>query len=84
MAKNSRPEHPIKRAREKAPGRPAKKKRQRRTEARERKASAHTPRSRRRHVDPDIADIRPGPQPRPDWLEDLEEEKEEETASEGQ
>jgi hypothetical protein len=80
MAKNSRPTS-NKRAREKAQVDRQKEKEARRTEARERKATA-PPRSG--DVDPDIADIRPGPQPRPDWLEDLEEEKEEEVAPEGQ
>ena len=66
MAKTSRPTA-NKRAREKARIDRQKEKEARRLEAKERKASL-PPRSS--DEDPDIAGIRPGPQPRPDWLED--------------
>lgn len=74
MAKNSRPTA-QKRAREKARIDRQKEKEARRAEAKERKASA-TPHTG--DEDPDIAGIRPGPQPRPEWLDDLEEEDESE------
>jgi len=66
MARNSKPTS-QKRAREKARLDRQKEKEQRRAEARERKA-ATPPRSG--DEDPDLAGIRPGPQPRPEWLED--------------
>jgi hypothetical protein len=65
MAKNSRPTA-QKRAREKARVDRQKEKEQRRAEARERRANA-VPRPT--DEDPDIAGIRPGPQPRPEWLD---------------
>ena len=61
-----------KRAREKAQQERQKQKQQRRLEARERKdsneASGNT-------EDPDIAGIQPGPQPRPEWLADLDDDE---------
>ena len=66
MAKSSRPTA-QKRAREKAQIERQKEKQQRRAESKERKANM-APRSG--DEDPDIAGIRPGPQPRPDWLEE--------------
>ena len=60
-----------KRAREKAQQERQKQKQQRRMEAKERKdsnASGGT-------EDPDIAGIQPGPQPRPEWLDDLDSEE---------
>ena len=65
MAKSSRPTA-QKRAREKAQQERQKQKQQRRAEARERKANApvHTG-----DEDPDLAGMRPGPQPPPDWLD---------------
>jgi len=66
MTKTSRPTK-QKRALEKARAERRKEKEQRRVEARERRAAA-PPRSG--DEDPDIAGIRPGPQPRPDWLDD--------------
>jgi hypothetical protein len=71
MANNSRPTV-SKRAREKARIDRQKEKEARRAEARDRRG-ATPPRSG--DEDPDIAGITPGPQPRPEWLEDLEEEK---------
>jgi len=65
MAKNSRPTA-NKRAREKAQQERQKQKQQRRAEARERKANA-PPQSG--DEDPDIAGMRPGPQPPPEWLD---------------
>ncbi|PYS01990.1 MAG: hypothetical protein DMG16_10650 [Acidobacteria bacterium] len=65
MAKNARPTA-HKRAREKAQQERQKEKAQRRAEARERRASA--PRQTA-DEDPDLAGMRPGPQPPPDWLE---------------
>jgi hypothetical protein len=65
MANNTRPTA-NKRAREKARMDRQKEKEQRRAEARDRRATA-PPRSK--DEDPDIAGIRPGPQPPPDWLE---------------
>ena len=65
MAKTSKPTS-QKRAREKARIDRQKEKEARRAEARERKA-ATPPRSG--SEDPDLAGIRPGPQPRPEWLE---------------
>jgi len=55
-----------KRAREKAQQERQKQKQQRRLENRERKDGGEGSGG----VDPDIAGIQPGPQPRPDWLED--------------
>ena len=65
MAKSSRPTA-QKRAREKAQQERQKQKQQRRAENRERKANAplHTG-----DEDPDLAGMRPGPQPPPDWLD---------------
>jgi hypothetical protein len=60
-----------KRAREKAQQARQKQKQQRRLEARERRGTAGAEGSE----DPDIAGIQPGPQPRPDWLDDLEPEE---------
>jgi hypothetical protein len=71
--KTSRPTK-QKRAREKARADRQKEKEQRRLEARERKAAAPP---RTGDEDPDIAGIRPGPQPRPEWLDDEETESEE-------
>lgn len=71
MANNSRPTV-SKRAREKARIDRQKEKEQRRAEARDRRGAA-PPRSG--DEDPDIAGITPGPQPRPDWLDDLDEDK---------
>ena len=73
MAKNSKPTS-QKRAREKARIDRQKEKEARRVEARERKAVA-PPRSG--DEDPDLAGIRLGPQPRPEWLEsdEVEDEK---------
>jgi len=62
-----------KRAREKAQQARQKEKQQRRLEAREKKGGSEAASSE----DPDIAGIQPGPQPRPDWLADLEPEPEE-------
>ena len=61
-----------KRAREKAQQERQKQKQQRRLENRERRESGEAAGSTE---DPDIAGIQPGPQPRPDWLEDLEPDK---------
>ena len=68
-----------KRAKEKARMDRQKEKERKRAEIRERKANA-PPRSG--EEDPDIAGIRPGPQPLPDWL--LEGEEVEETEKESQ
>ena len=57
-----------KRAREKAQQERQKQKQQRRLEARERKESNE---ASGKSEDPDIAGIQPGPQPRPEWLDDL-------------
>jgi hypothetical protein len=54
-----------KRAREKAQQERRKEKEQRRAEARERKANAPL---RPADEDPDLAGMRPGPQPPPEWL----------------
>lgn len=72
MAKPSRPTT-NKRAREKARMDRNKEKEQRRAEARERRAN--TP-ARSGDEDPDIAGIRPGPQPKPEWLTTLDQEEE--------
>ena len=68
MAKNSKPTS-QKRAREKARIDRQKEKEARRMEAKERKAA--TP-PRAGDEDPDLAGMRLGPQPRPEWLEDEE------------
>jgi len=68
MAKNTRATS-NKRAREKAQQERNKEKQARRLENRERKGSSSAVDTG--GEDPDIAGIRPGPQPRPDWLEDL-------------
>ena len=60
-----------KRAREKAQQERQKQKQQRRIEARERKDSGDASSGE----DPDIAGIQPGPQPRPEWLDDLDAEE---------
>jgi hypothetical protein len=60
-----------KRAREKAQQERQKQKQQRRIEARERKTGDASGGSE----DPDIAGIQPGPQPRPEWLDDLDSEE---------
>ena len=65
-----------KRAKEKARMDRQKEKERKRVEIRERKANA-PPRSG--DEDPDIAGIRPGPQPVPDWLREDEEPEEAET-----
>ena len=67
-----------KRAKEKARIDRQKEKEKKRVEIRERKANA-PPRSG--DEDPDIAGIRPGPQPIPDWLRDDDEEPAEEDKS---
>jgi len=72
MPKTTRPTQ-TKRAREKAQAERKKEKEQRRAETRERKANAPVPSG---DEDPDLAGMRAGPQPKPDWLLDLEEEKE--------
>ena len=72
MPKTSRPTS-NKRAREKAQAERKKEKEQRRAEARERKANAP---ARSGDEDPDLAGMVPGPQPKPDWLEDIDEETE--------
>jgi hypothetical protein len=68
VAKNSKPTS-QKRAREKARIDRQKEKEARRLEAKERKAATPRPSG---DEDPDLAGIRLGPQPRPDWLEDEE------------
>jgi hypothetical protein len=65
MAKPSRPTA-QKRAREKAQQERQKEKQQRRAEAKERKASAPL---KEGDEDPDLAGMRPGPQPPPEWLD---------------
>jgi hypothetical protein len=79
MAKSSRPTA-QKRAREKARAERQKEKEARRAEAKERRASAPVHSG---DEDPDIAGIRPGPQPRPEWMEDLPEDEVEDTEEEG-
>lgn len=64
MAKSSRPTA-QKRAREKAQADRQKEKEQRRAEARERRGNAPP---RTTDEDPDIAGIRAGPQPPPEWF----------------
>ena len=81
MAKNTRATS-HKRAREKAQQERNKEKHARRLENRERKGNATAADSG--GEDPDIAGIRPGPQPRPDWLEDLENEAEAEDSEASQ
>ena len=61
-----------KRAREKAQQARQKEKQQKRLEAREKKGSGDAS-----GEDPDIAGIQPGPQPRPEWLDDAEAETDE-------
>ena len=73
MARNTRATS-MKRAREKAQQERNKEKHQKRLEAREKKGSPSS--ADTGGEDPDIAGIRPGPQPRPDWLEDLDAESE--------
>jgi hypothetical protein len=73
MAKNARPTS-NKRAREKAQQERQKEKQQRRLEAKERKGTPLAAESG--GEDPDLAGIRPGPQPRPDWLVELDAENE--------
>jgi hypothetical protein len=68
-----------KRAREKAQQERHKEKEQRRLEARERKNAAIASGT---GEDPDIAGIQPGPQPRPEWMEGLDEEKDDDAAAE--
>lgn len=63
MARNARPTA-AKREREKALNERREQKAARRRDVKERKASAQPPPD---GVDPDIADIRPGPQPLADW-----------------
>ena len=70
-----------KRAREKAQQQRQKDKQQRRLEARERKDSGDAAGSKE---DPDIAGIQPGPQPRPEWLDDLEPEESDAESAEPQ
>ncbi len=74
MAKNSKPTS-QKRAREKARIDRQKEKEQRRAEAKERKAAA--PPRASSNEDPDLAGMQPGPQPRPEWLDEPEEEENE-------
>ena len=71
MAKNSKPTS-QKRAREKARIDRQKEKEARRVEARERKATSPRPSG---EGDPDLAGIKAGPQPRPEWLIDDEPEE---------
>ena len=78
MPKTSRPTS-NKRAREKAQAERKKEKEARRSENRERKANIPT---RSGDEDPDLAGMVPGPQNKPDWLEELEEEKEKEKEKE--
>lgn len=66
MAKNSKPTS-QKRAREKARIDRQKEKEARRVEARERKATSTRPEG---EGDPDLAGLKAGPQPRPEWLEE--------------
>ena len=73
MPKTSRPTS-NKRAREKAQAERKKEKEQRRAENRERKANAPI---RSGDEDPDLAGMQPGPQRKPDGLEDLKEEEQE-------
>lgn len=69
MAKTSRPTA-QKRAREKAQQERQKEKQQRRADAKERKANAPAATG---DEDPDLAGMRPGPQPPPDWMMEEEE-----------
>lgn len=73
MARNTRATS-NKRAREKAQQERNKEKHARRLENRERKGAPVA--GDTGGEDPDIAGIRPGPQPRPEWLEELDAEKE--------
>jgi len=61
-----------KRARERAKAERKKEKEQRRAEARERKANTPV---RSGDEDPDLAGMQPGPQPKPDWLQDFDEDE---------
>ena len=82
MARNTRATS-NKRAREKAQQERNKEKHARRLENRERKGT--TASGDTGGEDPDIAGIRPGPQPRPEWLEELDAEaKEDEEADEAE
>jgi len=72
MAKNSRPTG-NKRARERAQAERNKEKESRRLERRERKANAGP---RPDGEDPDLAGIQPGPQPRPEWLDLVDDDEE--------
>ncbi len=72
MAKSTRPTA-NKRAREKARIDRQKEKERRRVELKEKKAQAPP---RGEGEDPDIAGIVAGPQPRPEWLDDLEDDTE--------
>src|SRR5262249_14363818 len=76
MPKTSRPTS-NKRAREKAQAERKKEKEQRRAEAKERKANAP---ARSGDEDPDLAGMQPGPQNKPDWLLELEDETNEDEA----
>jgi hypothetical protein len=78
MAKSSRPTA-QKRAREKARMERQREKEARRVESRERRATMP---ARSGEEDPDIAGIRVGPQPKPEWLEEHEAEEEAEEAEE--
>lgn len=69
MARNTRATS-MKRAREKAQQERNKEKHAKRLENRERQGSSVAREAD--GEDPDIAGIRPGPQPRPEWLEELE------------
>lgn len=66
MARNSG-QTSQKRARERARAVRQQEKRQRRAEAQERKAATPRPVG---GEDPDLAGMQPGPQPRPNWLDD--------------
>jgi len=66
-----------KRAREKAQQARQKEKQQKRLEAREKRGSGEAS-----GEDPDIAGIQPGPQPRPEWLDDAETDEPDTEASE--
>ena len=80
MAKSSRPTA-QKRAREKAQQERKKEKLQRRAEAKERKANAPAPTG---DEDPDLAGMRAGPQPLPDWLQDSSDSSESQDEEENQ
>jgi hypothetical protein len=80
MAKSSRPTA-QKRAREKAQQERQKQKQQRRADARERKANAPLQAG---DEDPDLAGMRPGPQPPPDWLLDSKDQEQDQDQEENQ